>query len=107
MVLVFDEVDAGVGGEAADQVGRQLAELGARTTRSCASPTCRRSPPARSVHFRVEKRTAGRPHAASGSSARSPEPSGSRRSRAWRGAARRATPHAEYARELLRPRVSP
>ena len=27
MVLVFDEVDAGVGGEAADRVGRQLAKL--------------------------------------------------------------------------------
>ena len=27
MVLVFDEVDAGVGGEAADRVGRRLAEL--------------------------------------------------------------------------------
>lgn len=30
MVLVFDEVDAGIGGEAADRVGRQLAELAAR-----------------------------------------------------------------------------
>ncbi|MGH0030221.1 MAG: DNA repair protein RecN [Myxococcota bacterium] len=30
MVLVFDEVDAGIGGEAADRVGRQLAELASR-----------------------------------------------------------------------------
>jgi DNA repair protein RecN (Recombination protein N) len=30
MVLVFDEVDAGVSGEAADRVGRQLAQLAAR-----------------------------------------------------------------------------
>jgi DNA repair protein RecN (Recombination protein N) len=30
MVLVFDEVDAGVGGEAAERVGRRLAELAAR-----------------------------------------------------------------------------
>ena len=30
MVLVFDEVDAGLGGEAADRVGRQLAELAGR-----------------------------------------------------------------------------
>ena len=39
--LVFDEVDAGVGGRAAVEVGRRLARL-ARTTRCSWSPTCRR-----------------------------------------------------------------
>ena len=42
--FVFDEVDAGVGGKAAIEVGRRLAAL-ARTRRCWSSPTCRRSRP--------------------------------------------------------------
>ena len=41
--LIFDEVDAGIGGRAADDVGRKLQALGA-TPRCSASRTCRRSP---------------------------------------------------------------
>jgi hypothetical protein len=40
--LIFDEVDAGIGGAVADVVGARLHALSA--ARCCASPTCRRSP---------------------------------------------------------------
>ena len=42
--LVFDEVDAGIGGAAADAVGARLQALGRAATRCSASRTCRRSP---------------------------------------------------------------
>ena len=42
--LVFDEVDAGIGGQTARAVGERLRALAARRARSSASPTCRRSP---------------------------------------------------------------
>ena len=42
--LVFDEVDAGIGGHTARAVGERLRDAGARPGRCCASPTCRRSP---------------------------------------------------------------
>ena len=41
--LVFDEVDAGIGGEAGIAVGRSARLRSARVTRCCASRTCRRS----------------------------------------------------------------
>ena len=41
---VFDEVDAGVGGKAAVEVGRRLARLARSRRRWWSSPTCRRSP---------------------------------------------------------------
>ena len=41
--LIFDEVDAGIGGRVADVVGRKLRAL-ARRFRCCASRTCRRLP---------------------------------------------------------------
>ena len=44
--LIFDEVDAGIGGRAAEAVGAMLRGLGG-ATRCCASRTCRRSPPGR------------------------------------------------------------
>jgi len=43
-VLVFDEIDVGIGGRVAEAVGRKLREIGP-DGRCSASPTCRRSPP--------------------------------------------------------------
>lgn len=55
MVLVFDEVDAGVSGAAADRVGRRLAELAARHQVLCITHLPQIAAFA-DVHFRVEKR---------------------------------------------------
>ena len=57
MVLVFDEVDAGVGGRAADRVGRRLAELAAHHQVLCITHLPQIAAFAE-LHFRVEKRTA-------------------------------------------------
>ena len=57
-MLVFDEVDAGVGGRAADQVGRALAELAAHHQVLCITHLPQIAAFAR-VHFRVEKREQG------------------------------------------------
>ena len=43
--LVFDEIDAGVGGKVARRVGERLRGARRRAGRSSASPTSRRSPP--------------------------------------------------------------
>jgi DNA repair protein RecN (Recombination protein N) len=60
MVLVFDEVDAGVGGRAADRVGRRLAELAGHHQVLCITHLPQVAAFAE-LHFRVEKRTsAGR-----------------------------------------------
>jgi DNA repair protein RecN (Recombination protein N) len=60
MVLVFDEVDAGVGGRAADRVGRRLAELAGHHQVLCITHLPQIAAFAE-LHFRVEKRTsAGR-----------------------------------------------
>jgi DNA repair protein RecN (Recombination protein N) len=58
MVLVFDEVDAGVGGRAADRVGRRLAELAGHHQVLCITHLPQIAAFAE-LHFRVEKRTAG------------------------------------------------
>ena len=42
--LVFDEVDAGIGGKTARAVGERLRALARAGARCCASRTCRRSP---------------------------------------------------------------
>jgi DNA repair protein RecN (Recombination protein N) len=54
MVLVFDEVDAGIGGGAADRVGRLLAELAAGHQILCITHLPQIAAHA-SRHFRVEK----------------------------------------------------
>jgi DNA repair protein RecN (Recombination protein N) len=54
MVLVFDEVDAGVGGRAADGVGRSLAELATHHQVLCITHLPQIAAFAE-VHFRVEK----------------------------------------------------
>jgi DNA repair protein RecN (Recombination protein N) len=60
MVLVFDEVDAGVGGRAADRVGRRLAELAGHHQVLCITHLPQIAAFAE-LHFRVEKRaSAGR-----------------------------------------------
>ena len=51
--LIFDEVDAGIGGAVADVVGKRLQALG-ESVPGLASPTCRRSP-------RTGRRTSGSP----------------------------------------------
>ena len=56
MVLVFDEVDAGVGGEAAERVGRRLAELAERHQVLCITHLPQIAAYAHR-HFRVAKRT--------------------------------------------------
>jgi DNA repair protein RecN (Recombination protein N) len=63
MVLVFDEVDAGIGGRTADRVGRSLAELAGRHQVLCITHLPQIAAYA-SAHFRVEKcEVAGRPSA--------------------------------------------
>ena len=52
--LIFDEVDAGIGGAVADVVGARLQALADARSRCCASRTCRRSP-------RTGRRTTGSP----------------------------------------------
>ncbi|HVN40056.1 MAG TPA: DNA repair protein RecN [Myxococcota bacterium] len=58
MVLVFDEVDAALGGEAANRVGRQLASLGARHQVLCITHLPQIAA-CGDVHFRVVKRPRG------------------------------------------------
>ena len=60
--LIFDEVDAGIGGTVADIVGARLRELGGAVSRCCASRTCRRSPRTgrRTTGSRRRSRTGGR-----------------------------------------------
>jgi len=63
MVLVFDEVDAGIGGRTADRVGRSLAELASRHQVLCITHLPQIAAYA-SAHFRVEKcDVQGRPSA--------------------------------------------
>ncbi len=63
MVLVFDEVDAGIGGRTADRVGRSLAELASRHQVLCITHLPQIAAYA-SAHFRVEKcELNGRPSA--------------------------------------------
>jgi DNA repair protein RecN (Recombination protein N) len=59
MVLVFDEVDAGVGGEAAERVGRRLAELAERHQVLCITHLPQIAAYAHR-HFRVAKRAGAR-----------------------------------------------
>jgi DNA repair protein RecN (Recombination protein N) len=56
MVLVFDEVDAGVGGEAAERVGKRLAELAERHQVLCITHLPQIAAYARR-HFRVAKQS--------------------------------------------------
>ncbi|MEE8509037.1 MAG: DNA repair protein RecN, partial [Myxococcota bacterium] len=58
MVLVFDEVDAGIGGRAADRVGRKLAELAVCHQVLCITHLPQIAAYA-STHFRVEKLSPG------------------------------------------------
>jgi len=58
MVLVFDEVDAGIGGRAAERVGRALAELAEHHQVICITHLPQIAAFA-DVHFRVEKRERG------------------------------------------------
>jgi DNA repair protein RecN (Recombination protein N) len=55
MVLIFDEVDAGVGGRAAQRVGQCLAQLASRHQVICITHLPQVAALA-DVHFRVEKR---------------------------------------------------
>ena len=59
MVLVFDEVDAGVGGEAAERVGRRLAELAERHQVLCITHLPQIAAYAHR-HFRVAKQAGAR-----------------------------------------------
>jgi DNA repair protein RecN (Recombination protein N) len=104
MVLVFDEVDAALGGEAASQVGRQLAALGARHQVLCITHLPQIAAWA-DVHLRVVKRprggrTAVRIERLEGD-ARVDEIARMAGGKTAGNAAR------EYARELLRTRSSP
>jgi DNA repair protein RecN (Recombination protein N) len=58
MVLVFDEVDAGIGGRVADRVGRVLAELARDHQVLCITHLPQVAARA-DVHFRVDKRVRG------------------------------------------------
>jgi DNA repair protein RecN (Recombination protein N) len=58
MVLVFDEVDSGIGGRAADRVGRKLAELASHHQVLCITHLPQIAAFAQ-THFRVEKRAQG------------------------------------------------
>ncbi len=104
MVLVFDEVDAAIGGEAANQVGRQLAALGARHQVLCITHLPQIAACA-DVHFRVSK------HPRGGRTAVRIERLGieDRVDEIARMAGGRAAGDASraYARELLKARISP
>ena len=104
MVLVFDEVDAALGGEAANQVGRQLALLGARHQVLCITHLPQIAAWA-DVHLHVAKRPRGgrtgvRIDRLEGD-ARVDEIARMAGGKSAGAAAR------EYARELLRTRSSP
>jgi DNA repair protein RecN (Recombination protein N) len=58
LVLVFDEVDAGVGGAVAERVGRSLAELAEQHQVLCITHLPQIAALA-DTHFRVRKRAAG------------------------------------------------
>jgi DNA repair protein RecN (Recombination protein N) len=58
MVLVFDEVDAGIGGRVADRVGRVLAELAGEHQVLCITHLPQIAARG-SVHLRVDKRVEG------------------------------------------------
>ena len=58
MVLVFDEVDAGIGGRVADRVGKALAELAGEHQVLCITHLPQIAAFA-ATHFRVEKAAAG------------------------------------------------
>jgi DNA repair protein RecN (Recombination protein N) len=58
MVLVFDEVDSGIGGRVADRVGRKLAELAGHHQVLCITHLPQIAAFAQ-THFRVEKRERG------------------------------------------------
>jgi DNA repair protein RecN (Recombination protein N) len=58
MVLVFDEVDAGIGGQAAEQVGRRLADLASHHQVLCITHLPQIAAFA-DTHFRVEKLESG------------------------------------------------
>jgi len=58
MVLVFDEVDAGIGGRAADRVGRVLSELASEHQVLCITHLPQIAARGR-THFRVRKRERG------------------------------------------------
>ena len=58
MVLIFDEVDAAIGGRAADKVGRALAELAAQHQVLCITHLPQIAAFA-NVHFRVQKASRG------------------------------------------------
>ena len=53
--LIFDEIDQGIGGRVGMVVGEKLWQPGPRSTRCCASPTCRNWPPLAMPHLRVVK----------------------------------------------------
>ena len=59
--LVFDEVDAGVGGAAARAVGPGPGRAGRATARCSSSPTCPRSPPSPTPRSRWSRRSTARP----------------------------------------------
>jgi len=59
LCMVFDEVDAGIGGAVAEIVGRQLRELGERSQVLCVTHLAQVAAQAHS-HFRVVKQTDGK-----------------------------------------------
>ena len=58
--MIFDEVDAGIGGSAASAVGEALAQIVAVDGRSSSSPTCPRSPHGPTIRSRSRRRRARR-----------------------------------------------
>lgn len=70
--MIFDEVDAGVGGAVAEMVGRQLASLGSRTQVLCVTHLPQVASQA-SEHLRVSKLTDGRTTRTSVAQLRGPE----------------------------------
>jgi DNA repair protein RecN (Recombination protein N) len=102
MVLVFDEVDAGIGGEAADRVGRCLAELAARHQVLCITHLPQIAAYG-DVHFRVEKSVSGREPSAH----IAPVEAAARIEEIARmaGGDRAGRASRQYARELLRERA--
>ena len=67
--LIFDEVDAGIGGRVADVVGRKLRTLGSAFQVLCITHLPQIAAYA-DTHFQIEKQVERRPHADDGATAR-------------------------------------
>ena len=97
--LIFDEVDAGIGGEVALAVGERLAALARHKQVLCITHLATIAVRADN-HLRIEKIDAGRPHGHAGGEGDGGTPVRRRSRGCWRGTAKGSFP-CQHAGELL------